>query len=272
MGPLKESDLSEDWFLKISPLGHQPVMKYNKEDLVIESLKIMDFLERNLPVDIYPMAIPCSTSTRSYQKYLFFASLLDTMPMEGLALRAGADQEKIIRLEQLIISLKDVNMSDRDNNRLAERIQSLENRLELVRDDVSHSRAISGLKRTLEKLDQEMEDNPGSSWILGQSFSALDMFLAVIVHELVRLGYQELLLDKKNIAAFTQRVQLHPAYMEILGPLVSKDVSQVADTAGAGSEETPAEPGDEGERSSPLQEARKARKKASEDRSWYNLW
>ena len=104
--PLKESDLSEDWFLKISPLGLQPVMKYNKDDVVIESLKIMDFLERNLPVDIYPMAIPCSTSTRSYQKYLFYAALLDTIPMEGLALRAGADQEKIKRLEQLIISLK----------------------------------------------------------------------------------------------------------------------------------------------------------------------
>ena len=148
----------------------------------------------------------------------------------------------------------------------------MEKSLELVRDDASHSRVISGLKKTLEKLDQEMDDNPGSSWTLGQSFSALDMFLAVVVHELARLGYQELLFDKQNIAAFTQRVQLNPAYIEILGPLVTKDVSQVADTAGAGSEETPAEPGDDEERGSPLQEARKARKKASEDRSWYNLW
>ena len=159
-----------------------------------------------------------------------------------------------------------------DNNRLTERIQRLENCLEIVTDDVSHGRVLTELEKTLGKLDQEMEDNPGHSWILGQSFSALDMFLAVVVHELARLGYQEVLLDKQNIATFTQRVQLNPAYIEILGPLVTKDVSQVADTAGAGSEEPPAEPGDDEERRRPLQEARKARKKASEDRSWYNLW
>ena len=104
--PLKESDLSAEWFLKISPVGLQPAMKFNDNDVIIESLKIMDFLERNLPVDIFPMAIPCSTSTRSYQKYLFYASLLDTIPMEGLALRAAADEEKIKQMEQLISSLK----------------------------------------------------------------------------------------------------------------------------------------------------------------------
>ena len=90
----------------MSPVGLQPVMKFNNNDVVIESLKIMDFLERSLPVDIYPMAIPCSTSTRSYQKYLFYVSLLDTIPMDGLALRATADEKKIKQMEQLITTLK----------------------------------------------------------------------------------------------------------------------------------------------------------------------
>ena len=151
----------------------------------------------------------------------------------------------------------------------------MENSLQLVTDDDSLGRVMSDVKQTLQKLELEMEDNQhGSSWTLGQSFSALDMFLAVIVHELSRLGYQELLLDKPNIARFTQKVQQNSAYIEILGPLMKEDVSQVAETSGSFSEETVGVSGDSEEtvRDSPLQEARKARKKASEDRSWYNLW
>ena len=151
----------------------------------------------------------------------------------------------------------------------------MENSLQLVTDDDSLGRVMSDVKQTLQKLELEMEDNQhGSSWTLGQSFSALDMFLAVIVHELSRLGYQELLLDKPNIARFTQKVQQNSAYIEILGPLMKEDVSQVAETSGSFSEETVGVSGDSEEtvRASPLQEARKARKKASEDRSWYNLW
>ena len=151
----------------------------------------------------------------------------------------------------------------------------MKNSLQLVTDDDSMGRVMTDVKQTLQKLDLEMEDNQhGSSWTLGQSFSALDMFLAVIVHELSRLGYQELLLDKPNIARFTQKVQQNSAYVEILGPLIKKDVSKVTETSGAFSEETGgvSEDCEETVRNSPLQEARKARKKASEDRSWYNLW
>ena len=103
---LEASDLSQDWFLNLSSEGLDPVMKFNSEDVVVESLKIMDFLERKLPVDIYPMAIPCSTSTRSYQKYLFYSALLQTIPMEGIKLRAAPDQRRVKVLEELLLSLK----------------------------------------------------------------------------------------------------------------------------------------------------------------------
>ena len=150
----------------------------------------------------------------------------------------------------------------------------MENSLQLLTDDDSLSRVRTEVTKTLQKLDQEMEENTGSSWILGQSFSALDMFLAVIVHELSRLDYQELFHNKANIARFTQEVQLNSTYIEILGPVVNNDVCEVAEASGAFSEETTGDSGDceETVRNSPLQEARKARKKASEDRSWYNLW
>ena len=103
---LEPSDLSQDWFLNLSSEGLDPVMRFNSEDVVVESLKIMDFLERKLPVDIYPMAIPCSTSTRSYQKYLFYSALLHTIPMEGIKLRAAPDQRRVKVLEELLLSLK----------------------------------------------------------------------------------------------------------------------------------------------------------------------
>ena len=83
---LSEQEILEDWFLEMSPKGRLPVLKYNGEDVITESLKIMSFLEQKIPVDIYPMMIPCTTSTKIYQKYIFYASLLDQINLDAIAL------------------------------------------------------------------------------------------------------------------------------------------------------------------------------------------
>ena len=109
--PLSVSDMTQQWFLTLSAEGLDPVMTFNHQDVVIESLKIMDFLERKLPVDIYPMAIPCSTSTRAYQKYLFYCSLLHTIPMDGIKLRTEAEEANIDDISQLVVRLKGIFFS-----------------------------------------------------------------------------------------------------------------------------------------------------------------
>ena len=83
---LSERQVVEDWFLEISPKTALPVLKYNNEDVITESLKIMSFLEQKIPVDVYPMMIPCTTSTKVYQKYIFYASLLDQISLDAIAL------------------------------------------------------------------------------------------------------------------------------------------------------------------------------------------
>ena len=39
-----------------------------------------------MPVDKFPMMIPCTSSTKAYQKYIFFSALLDNMDLNTLTL------------------------------------------------------------------------------------------------------------------------------------------------------------------------------------------
>ena len=88
---VSETDILEDWFLEMSPKTTLPVLKYNNEDTITESLKIMSFLEQKIPVDIYPMLIPCTTSTKLYQKYIFYSSLLDQIDLDAMALASTSN-------------------------------------------------------------------------------------------------------------------------------------------------------------------------------------
>ena len=142
---------------------------------------------------------------------------------------------------------------------------------------------MSELNKTLQKLEEELEDHPGS-WLLGSSFSALDMFLAVVLHELYRFGHQNVVRDKPQIARLVEEVQFNSSYKEVLGPVMNKDVSEVGRESGAyrentddnsessGADGATNEESDGAGISPNLKEKKKARKKASEDRSWYNLW
>ena len=172
------------------------------------------------------------------------------------------------------------------NNRLTGKIDNLEKSLKISKDETAHGDAMSELNKTLQKLEEELEDHPGS-WLLGSSFSALDMFLAVVLHELYRFGHQNIVKDKPHLARLVEEVQFNSSYKEVLGPVMNKDLSGVGRESGAYRENTDdnessgadVEPdGATNEESdcagiSPnLKEKKKARKKASEDRSWYNLW
>ena len=92
---ISELEVFDDWFLDMSPKTALPVLKYNNEDIITESLKIMSFLEQKVPVDVYPMMIPCTTSTKLYQKYIFYASLLDQIDFDAIALGANVNSANL---------------------------------------------------------------------------------------------------------------------------------------------------------------------------------
>ena len=71
-------------FLEINPAGILPTLLFNKHIIRYGAVKINNFLEENVPVDIYPMMIPCTTSPAVYQKYLFFTSQIQSINLTAL--------------------------------------------------------------------------------------------------------------------------------------------------------------------------------------------
>ena len=94
---LIDMQILEPWFLELSPKAISPILKFNNEDVIAETLKIMSFLEQKVPVDIYPMMIPCTTSTKVHQKYIFYASLLDQINFDAIALGVDAKESEPLK-------------------------------------------------------------------------------------------------------------------------------------------------------------------------------
>ena len=59
---------------------------------------IITYLEQRLPVDVYPMMIPCTSSTKAYQKFIFFSSLLDNTDLAALSI--GLVNHPELRVDQ----------------------------------------------------------------------------------------------------------------------------------------------------------------------------
>ena len=62
-----------------------PSLKHGENE-VSGGQSIITYLEQRLPVDLYPMMIPCTSSTKAYQKFIFFSSLLDNTDLAALTL------------------------------------------------------------------------------------------------------------------------------------------------------------------------------------------
>ena len=95
---LSNDDLKELWFLELSPTGNVPVINFGNKK-VSDILKIFDFLEENIPVDRHQSLVPCTTSTRLYQKYLFYSSLLESIDVWALQILSSEDKQ--VEIEKL---------------------------------------------------------------------------------------------------------------------------------------------------------------------------
>ena len=81
-----------------------PALKHGENELS-GGQSIITYLEQRLPVDLYPMMIPCTSSTKAYQKFIFFSSLLDNTDLAALTLgvinypELRVDQEESVNID-----------------------------------------------------------------------------------------------------------------------------------------------------------------------------
>ena len=167
----------------------------------------------------------------------------------------------------------------------------------------------------MHKLEEEIQSITGNEkekWVLGTSFTALDINLAVSLHRLTELGYESLLGDKPGLQQFWSMVKLRPGFQAILLRKVNvADSGLSIETQGAGatledtdrditkssslhfqdsleeekrmtdssidnvSDVTSPEPtssNDNGDGGKVKKQRKKQRKRQNEDRTWYSLW
>ena len=107
---LSSNDLLTSEWQESNPNGLLPLIRYQNQTVVAgDILKIFDSLEQNYPVDRYPMMIPCTTSTNTYQKYLFYSTQLENINIKALNLHASSDLEGNVKmLEKRLNSLKGI--------------------------------------------------------------------------------------------------------------------------------------------------------------------
>lgn len=93
-------------FLEINPAGTLPTLLFNKNLVKSGAMKIFHFLEEKIPVDVYPMMIPCTTSTHLYQKYLYLSSQIENIDL--VALDVGAQIQNAHLISRNLINQDDI--------------------------------------------------------------------------------------------------------------------------------------------------------------------
>ena len=78
-----------------------PLLRHG-ENKVEGGQSIITYLEQRLPVDLYPVMIPCTSSTKAYQKFIFFSSLLDNTDLAALTLGVHNHPELRVNPEESV--------------------------------------------------------------------------------------------------------------------------------------------------------------------------
>ena len=104
---LKDTDLTANWYLQINPNGTAPVLQFNNEIIISDDvMKMFNFLEEQYPVDLFPMLVPCTTSTKDYQKYLYYSALLENIKLDLLDMMSMEKKSYVKNLEKDLVYFK----------------------------------------------------------------------------------------------------------------------------------------------------------------------
>jgi len=118
---------------------------------------------------------------------------------------------------------------------LKEALEHINSSLALSHDKHKYATLLADTDKTLQKIEEEILSITGNEWVLGASFTALDINLAVSLHKLEELGYGSLIGDKPGIQQVWSKVQLRPGFQEIfLSPIKIKDSRVMVQSQGGG--------------------------------------
>ena len=167
----------------------------------------------------------------------------------------------------------------------------------------------------MKKIEEEIESiavNENEKWVLGTSFTALDINLAVTLQRLAELGYGNLMNDKPGIKQVWANVQSRPDFQHIFktpvkinetkrmvesqGGRPSSNDKDMTETSSLPSEDSlenidiekitdksmenesdvtspePTSGNDNVDEKMEKKKKKRQRKRQNEDRTWYSLW
>ncbi|XP_023330594.1 kinesin-related protein 4 isoform X3 [Eurytemora carolleeae] len=264
-------------FLEINPEGTLPTMLFDKNIMKAGSMKIAHFIEEHLPITEYPALIPCTNPPPLYQKYLYFSSQFDDIDMTALEIGS-----KLLTLENQL-TVKDISEEIDEMVQLSGADDILEPHLSKVIETTkktwlsgteSYHDLLNKVKQVLNNCEAEFAEST-SSWLLGSTFTAVDIQLGVLINHLEKIGLFEIIWDgKEYLQCFWKSFKARQSVQKILFKSGENlDSSENVNESGA------VRPGsgdmtrvdDEFltlDNSTEKEEVQSRR----EDRTWYNLW
>eukprot|EP00095_Tigriopus_kingsejongensis_P003051 snap_masked-scaffold101_size371023-processed-gene-0.7 protein:Tk03051 transcript:snap_masked-scaffold101_size371023-processed-gene-0.7-mRNA-1 annotation:"sperm surface protein sp17" len=212
---LQRNEHLSNWFLDLNPKGEVPVMKFDNQ-VIVDSSRIIHHLEAHVPGETYPLLVPLSSETLLYQQYLYFAALLDNIPLNQvvqgvafhpeLSLAQGRSEpydepqvfEKIQQtaIRRGLVLRQTAESNEKAASDLRKRASQFEKEiLPNVKDRSAFEDTLDQVESILEKVEAQLSttmhlEDECQGWLLGSSFSALDITLGVSLNRLAQLGLQ----------------------------------------------------------------------------------
>lgn len=203
------------WFLELNPKGQVPVMKFDNQ-VITDSTRIIHHLEAQVPTDLYHPLVPYSHETHLYQQYVYFTALLDQLPVnkviQGIAfhpdisLASGRgepydDPDVFEKIQQTSLRRGFVlRQAAEDNDKAASDLRSRASEFEkeilpTIKDRDEFQLILDQIDNVMEKMENQLTEtmhleDECEGWLLGSSFSAVDISLGVILNKFALLGLQ----------------------------------------------------------------------------------
>ena len=288
-------------FLEINPEGTLPTMLYDKNTLKTGSMKIIHFIEENFPVNQYPALIPCTIPPILHQKFLYFSSQLDDIDMTALEIGSNLHRnhvslnktdieeeiEEMIHLSGIFIILiinyyKSKLSSDifagADDILEPYLLKTIEaSRKTLLTGADNYQALLNRVQQVFERSETEFAETR-SPWLLGSTFTAVDVQLGVLIYHLEKVDQLEhLWAGKQYLHNFWNNFKARTSVRKILFSSRKKlDSRQETNESGGAREEDStletAKTGNTFTSDIHSSEEDAELNKRREDRTWYNLW
>lgn len=217
-------------FLKINPKGEVPVIK-DGDSIIIDSAKIIDYLEEESSYKDYPGLIPKEEGEEVMERHNHFHKIIHDLPADIITIGSFYHQNLVrspkmpflfpvrrhmkkiterlpVKLRKIGEELGEVSVA------LNAKAAKIEEDLAVMKDPVRFGKVLDEVDAVLKEVEEQLVKNQGSEkWLVSEKFTVADVSLTILLERLNQLGLEQRFWENRpNIAAYYSRVKQRESY------------------------------------------------------------